>query len=139
MRFIPLARESEGAAGPDAAAVRDWSAEYRAGRRIGALSLGTDALFFRKALTVYVVPYAQIRRYFRRVLAIPARIGCCAGGELRVENLVVCVSDASGAEREAAQIQLPGERAAKIVMEELRRLAPDAASGKPETPKGANP
>ena len=133
MRFIPLARESA-----DAAAVRDWSAEYKAGHRIGALSLGTGALFFRKAFTVYVVPYTKIRRYFRRVLAIPARIGCCTGGELRVENLVVCVSDASGAEREAAQIQLPGERAAKIVMEELRRLAPDAASGKPDAAKGAD-
>ena len=133
MRFIPLARESA-----DAAAVRDWSAEYKAGHRIGALSLGTGALFFRKAFTVYVVPYTKIRRYFRRVLAIPARIGCCTGGELRVENLVVCVSDASGAEREAAQIQLPGERAAKIVMEELRRLAPDAASGKPGATKGAD-
>ena len=133
MRFIPLARESA-----DAAAVRDWSAEYKAGHRIGALSLGSGALFFRKALTVYVVPYTKIRRYFRRVLAIPARIGCCAGGELRVESLVVCVSDASGAEREAAQIQLPGERAAKIVMSELRRLAPDAASGKPEGAKGAS-
>ena len=73
MRFIPLAYESA-----DAAAVRDWSAEYKAGHRIGALSLGSGALFFRKAFTVYVVPYTKIRRYFRRVLAIPARIGCCA-------------------------------------------------------------
>ena len=131
MRFVHLARKTPDAPPPDAAAVRDWSAEYRAGHRIGVLSLGTSRLFFRKALTVYVLPYTELRRYFRRVLAVPARIGCCTGGELRIEHLVLCVSDASGAEREAAQIQLPGERAAKAVMDELRQLAPGAASGKP--------
>ena len=136
MRFVHLARETSDAP-PDAATVRDWRDDYRAGHRIGVLSLGTRCLFFRKAFTVYVIPYPQIRRYFRRVLAIPARIGCCTGGELRIEHLVLCVPDASGAEREAAQIQLPGERAAKAVMDELRRLAPDAASGKPDSAKGA--
>ena len=95
------------------------------------LSLGTRNLFFRKGLKTYVLPYGEISRYFRRVLAVPARIGCCAGGELRIEHLVVCVTDASGTEREAAQIQLPGERAAKAVMDELRQLAPNAAVGKP--------
>ena len=125
MRFVDLAQKSA-----DAPSVQ----EYRAGHRVGVLSLGTRNLFFRKGLKTYVLPYGEISRYFRRVLAVPARIGCCAGGELRIEHLVVCVTDASGAEREAAQIQLPGERAAKAVMDELRRLAPDAAVGKPDTP-----
>lgn len=129
MRFVHLARRSAS----DALTVR----EYRAGRRVGALSLGARNLFFRKGFRLYCLPYGEISRYFRRVLAIPARIGCCTGGELRVEHIVLCTRDASGAEREAAQIQLPGERAAKIVMDELRRLAPDAAEGRPAQPEHA--
>lgn len=144
MRFIRLPEESAGRGGSDAterskhtgagrlsAGTRaELSAEYRAGHRVGVLTLGAEHLFFRRGLTVYVLPYTQISRYFRRVLAVPARIGCCTGGELRIEHLVVCCAD-GGAERELAQIQLPGERAAKAVMEELRARAPGALSGRP--------
>ena len=104
----------------------DWPAEYRAGHRVGVLSLGPRDIFFRKGWRVYALPYDRLSRYFRRVLAVPARIGCCAGGELRIEHLVLCAVDANGVETELAQIQLPGERAAKAVMQELRTLAPDA-------------
>ena len=111
---------------------RLWRDEYRAGHRIGVLSLGARHVFFRKGFTVYVLPYARMSRYFRRVLSVPARIGCCAGGELRIEHLVLCAADGdSGAERELAQVQLPGERAAKVVMDELERLAPGVAKGRP--------
>ena len=123
MRFVRLPQKT-------ASASRELSRERRAGRKIGVISLGAEHLFFRKGLTAYVLPYADISRYFRRVQAIPARIGCCAG-ELRIENLVLCVADAQGAETELAQIQLPGERAAKAVMQELGRLAPHAVAGRP--------
>ena len=127
MRFVHLVQES---GVPDAQTVRAWNAEYKAGRRIGIIRLGRQHIFFRKGLTVYAAPYAQISRYFRRVLTVPARIGCCAGGELHIEHLVLCGGASGG--RELAQIQVPGERAARILMDELRRLAPDAASGCPK-------
>ncbi|MBR4211762.1 MAG: hypothetical protein IKR84_05180 [Oscillibacter sp.] len=128
MRFVRLPAEDAQTERPSP----DWPAAYRAGRRIGVISLGEQSLFFRKGWTVYALPYARLSRYFRRVLAVPARIGCCAGGELRIEHLVLCAVDpASGVEKELAQIQLPGERAAKAVMNELRVLAPEAASGRP--------
>ena len=127
MRFVRLPQKTASASRELS---REWFAERRAGRKIGVISLGAEHLFFRKGLTAYVLPYADISRYFRRVQAIPARIGCCAG-ELRIENLVLCVADAQGAETELAQIQLPGERAAKAVMQELGRLAPHAVAGRP--------
>ncbi|MBQ9492467.1 MAG: hypothetical protein IJR54_01865 [Oscillibacter sp.] len=134
MRFAQALPES----GPPSPEVsRDWRAEYRAGRRVGVLSLGARNLFFRKGWTVYVLPYARLSRYFRRVLSVPARIGCCAGGELRIEHLVLChTSAADRVEQELAQIQLPGERAAKAVMRELARLAPDAVAGCPAAQRG---
>ena len=127
MRFVRLPQKTASASRELS---REWFAERRAGRKIGVISLGAEHLFFRQGLTAYVLPYADISRYFRRVQAIPARIGCCAG-ELRIENLVLCVADAQGSETELAQIQLPGERAAKALMNELGRLAPHAVPGRP--------
>ena len=114
MKFVPLLEQSGG----------NLSAEYRAGRRIGVLSLGRRHLFFRKRLTAYYLPYGSIQRYFRRVEAVPVRMGCCGDGELRLENLVLC-----GQDRELVQIQLPGERAALAVLDELSRRASKAAQG----------
>ena len=135
MRFICL----PGRTAPTSPEVsREWAAERRAGHQIGVISLGAEHLFFRKGLTAYVLPYGDISRYFRRVLAVPARIGRCAGGELRIEHLVLCAADAQGAETELAQIQLPGERAAKAMMKELGRLAPNAIPGRPITSADAS-
>ena len=135
---------SEAAESADSALM---AADYRAGRGVGVITLGKRFFFFRKFLTVYYIPYERISRYFRRVEAVQAQIGCC-GGEIRVENIVLCAADAAGAEngkpetgnggteskraeeREIAQIQLPGEKAARLLMEELRRLAPQAIAGK---------
>lgn len=122
MRFVHLANQTA-QTGQES---RVLDAERRAGRRIGVIALGTRHFFFRRGLTAYYIPYADIRRYFRRVLAIPARIGCCTGGELHIEHIVVCGGDG----RELAQIQLPGERAALALMDQLRTLAPDAAVGR---------
>ena len=130
MKFVPLPLPETPA---DAASL---TAEYRAGRGVGVITLGENHFFFRKFLTLYYIPYQQISRYFRRVETVPARIGCC-GGELRVENIVLCAVNTAGVrEREIAQIQLPGEKAARVLMEELRRLAPHAAAGKDAPPPG---
>ena len=100
-------------------------AGYKEGREIGKARLGGKCLYFRDRLKVYYIPYEDITRVFRRVLLIPAKM-CCGKGDFEVENIVICTEKG-----EAAQIQLPGERAGKIMLEELSRLVPHAEVGKP--------
>ena len=94
--------------------------EYRSGRAIGVIRLGESVLFFRAKLKTYYVPYSGITRVFRRVQLVPARM-CCGRGDLSIENLVICGRD----EAETAQIQLPGDRAGKAIIEELKVRIPD--------------
>ena len=104
----------------DAAALQE---EYKQAREIGKLRLGQQHLYIRSGLKSYYLPYADLRRYFRRVMRVPAKM-CCGKGDFEIENLVLC-----GDTGELAQIQLPGAKAARIVMENLAELAPNAASG----------
>lgn len=118
MRFTPLtspAPDPDGLAG-----------EYSSAREIGLIRLGERRLFFRKGLRNYYIPYEDVGRLFRRVISVPARL-CCGKGELDLEHLVICGKD----DRELAQIQLPDARAARLLMEQLRTVAPYAAFGRP--------
>lgn len=116
MKFYPLSNEL---------AAEVVAAGYREGREVGKVRLGGKCLYFRDKLKVYYIPYEDMTRVFRRVLLIPATM-CCGKGDFEVENIVICT-----AEGEKAQVQLPGERAGKILLEELARLAPNAEVGKP--------
>lgn len=118
MRFYPLTDEqTEGA---------QLEGEYKAAREIGKLRLGELRLYFRAGLKTYYIPYHGIHRMFRRVLAVPAKL-CCGKGDFEIEHLVIC----GEGDRELAQIQLPGTKAAKIVMEELKKRVPEAEFGCP--------
>ncbi len=75
--------------------------------------------------TRYYIPYRDVRRCFRRVELIPAKM-CCGKGSFELENLVVC-----GEAGELIQVQLPGTKAAKLLMEELQERIPEAEFGKP--------
>lgn len=117
MKFIPLASEAED---------RDaLASEYRSAREIGRVRMGELRLFLRAGMRTYFIPYRDVRRCFRRVQLIPAKM-CCGRGDLEVENLVVC-----GDAGELIQVQLPGTKAAKILMEELKARIPEAEFGKP--------
>lgn len=116
MKFYPLTKELS---------AEVVAAGYKEGREIGKSRLGGKCLYFRDKLRVYYIPYEDITRVFRRVLLIPAKM-CCGRGDFEVENIVICSGD-----RELAQIQLPGERAGKIMLEELAKRAPHAEIGKP--------
>ena len=72
--------------------------DYKESREIGIIRLGKEHLYFRRMRKIYYVPYADIRRCFRRVMLVPARL-CCGRGNLEVENLVICTDKG-----EAAQI-----------------------------------
>ena len=117
MRFEPLTSAAE-----EQNALRE---EYDQARKFEKLRLGQRCLFFKKGLKVFYIPYGEITRYFRRVMMVPAKL-CCGGGNFRIDSLVVC-----GETGELAQIQLPGEKAAKAVMECMAQLAPGAAVGRP--------
>ena len=88
--------------------------EYQNAHAIGALRLGETHAFFRVRRKTYFLPYEKVDRCYRRVLLVPAKM-CCAGGELHVENLVF---ESDG--KEAAVIELPGEKAAKIAFAECK-------------------
>lgn len=116
MKFYPLKTTEEN--------TDSLQAEYKCAREIGKLRLGTERLYFRSARKIYYIPYIEIYRYFRRVMLVPAKL-CCGKGDFAIEHLVICDSDS-----ELAQIQLPGSHAAKVLMEQMSLLAPDAIVGK---------
>lgn len=108
----------------------DLQAEYKDAQEIGKLRLGLRRLYFRSARKIFYIPYTEIHRYFRRVMLVPAKL-CCGRGDLAIEHLVIC-----DAERELAQIQLPGSHAAKVLMERMGVLAPGAIAGMPANAPG---
>lgn len=119
MRFYPL---TESSAPEDASAL---ASEYRAAREIGRVRLGELRLYFRAGLKTYYIPYRDVRRCFRRVQLIPAKMGR-GRGEFQLENLVIC-----GDKGELAQVQLPGEQVGKALLDELQKRIPEAEFGKP--------
>ena len=104
---------------------KELLADYKSAREIGVLRVGELCLYFKRGWKAFYIPYADICRCFRRVQLVPAKM-CCGKGELQVENLVVCTKQG-----EAAQIQLPGTRAAKALLEELKEKMPHAEFTRP--------
>lgn len=119
MTFTPLVSNTA-----DPALLRQ---EYDSGRAIGVIRLGKEHLLFKKMWKVYYMAYTDMDRVFRRVQLVPAKL-CCGKGEFQIENLVLCHD-----ENEVAMIQLPGLKAAEALMAELKKRAPHARFGKPET------
>lgn len=105
------------------------AAEYKNAREIGIIRLGESCLFFRKHFKRYYIPYTEISRCFRRVMTVPARL-CCGKGDFAIEHLVLFAG-----EKEVAQIQLPGIKAARLLMDEMKEKAPDAQFSRPEEKK----
>ncbi|MCI8549852.1 MAG: hypothetical protein HFI68_04535 [Lachnospiraceae bacterium] len=123
MKYYPLTGEEQ--------EIDKLTADYKSAKEIGVVRLGAEHLYFRKSRKIYYAAYSDIRRAFRRVLLVPAKL-CCGKGDLHVESLVIC-SDTE----ELAQIQLPGTRAAKGLIEELKKRLPEAEfTARPAGEKG---
>ena len=118
MKFYPVKTLIE-----DSASLEE---DYRSARAFGLLRAGSSGIFFRVRLKTYYIPYSDIRRAFRRVMSVPARM-CCGRGNFEIEHLVVCDE-----EKELAVIQLPDTKAARILMELLREKMPDASFAAPK-------
>lgn len=99
-------------------------ADYEQSHEIGKVHLGNNILFVKKRLKVYYISYSEIYRAFRRVKAVPARI-CCGRGEIRLEYIVLCDN-----KNELCEIDLPEERAAVAIIEELSKKASYIKIGK---------
>ncbi len=109
------------------------NAGYKNAREIGKARLGDDCLFIREKFKTYYVSYNDITRVFRRVVLVPAKM-CCGKGDFEIEHIVVCTEAG-----ELAQLQMPGERAGKIMLDELAKKASHAAVGKPESTESDAP
>ena len=101
--------------------------EFKAGREIGAATLGDTCLFIKVKRKIHYIPYSDLHRAFRRVELVQAKM-CCGKGNFQIENLVICNKEDS----ELAQIKLPGARAGIIMLEELEKRVPHIKIGKPE-------
>lgn len=120
MKFIPVKDDLEEI---DTAVLTD---EYKQGHEIGRVSLGPTLLFFKIKSKVYYIPYSAIYRTFRRVKEVRASL-CCGKGVIQLQYLVLCSNKA-----ELAEIDLPDERSAVILIEELQQKAPKMKIGKKE-------
>ena len=118
MKFYPVKSSI-----PNEAALKE---EYDAAHEVGILRVGLTILFFRVRLRTYYIPFSDITRAFRRVMEVPAKM-CCGRGNFAMENLVVCDD-----EKELAVIGLPGTKAARLLMEELREKMPDVIFSAPK-------
>lgn len=108
--------------------------EYRdkEDKEVANVKLSTNYLFFKTGFRTYFIAYKDIHRFFRRVVMVAAKIGCCSG-EMPVDYIVLCGSE----NQELAQIQMPGERAAKCLFDELKVRLPHAKAGKPGSTDGS--
>lgn len=99
--------------------------EYNHGHEIGVIRVGETCLFFKKGFRGYYIPYSEVQRFYRRVMLVPAKM-CCGKGDFEIENLVIATENG-----EVAQIQIPGKKAALVLMDELMAKAPGAKFTKP--------
>ena len=107
MKFIKLTDNTK----TDSA---ELTQEYKNSHSYGVVVIGRDELFVKKGLKIYYISYKDADRIFRRVRRVNAMM-CCENGELEIEYLVV---SADG--QELIEVQLPGQKAARMLMEELK-------------------
>ena len=107
--------------GMDGKAIDNASLEtaYKSAHAVGVLRIADEGIFFRAGLKNYFLPYEGVRKCFRRVMNVPAKM-CCGRGDFSVESIVF-----ANEEKELAEVQLPGEKAAKLVFAELKEKMPD--------------
>lgn len=123
MRFTPLVPSEV----PSDVLTKEY--KNKEDKEVANVKLSTNYLFFKAGFRTYFIAYEDICRFFRRVVMVAAKIGCCSG-EMPVDYVILCDRD----DRELAQIQMPGERAAKGLIDELKVRLPHAKFGKPADP-----
>ncbi len=93
---------------------KELNEEYKSAHSYGVTAIGSTHIFVKKGLSVYFIAYEDAERIFRRIRRVQAMM-CCDNGELEIEYLVVMADG-----RELIEVQLPGQKAARMMMEELK-------------------
>ncbi|MCR4991402.1 MAG: hypothetical protein K6A38_11155 [Lachnospiraceae bacterium] len=101
----------------------------KSGHTIGSVTIAGDALFVKKGLSCFYIKYDEAQKIFRRVRRLHANI-CCGDGDIEVEYLVIYAND-----RELMEVTLPGKKAAKMLLEEIKSKAPSLDTKAPEKPE----
>ncbi|MCQ2576630.1 MAG: hypothetical protein MJ162_07780 [Treponema sp.] len=127
MKFVVLDKDSALAKEKTAQlSKKTLSNEYKLSKKIGIIHLGSQHFFFKKFLKVFYIPYTEITRAYRRVYVINAPTKQ-NGGKINIETLVICSAD-----RELADISIPGRKAADELMDILKEKCPAADFTRPE-------
>lgn len=100
--------------------------EFRAGERLGLVTLGENVFFFKAGFKKYYIPYSEIKRCFRRVHVVPIRNKKTGENSLQIESVVL-----SDGEKELAQIQVPGKKAAEELLEKVVSKNPEISTELP--------
>lgn len=91
---------------------------------IGKVYLGNEILFYKKGFKYFYIPLSNVYRAFRRIKAVSTSL-CCGKGEIQLQFLVLCSK-----KDELAEFDLPDERSAIKLLEELQQKAPKIKIGK---------
>lgn len=97
---------------------KSLTVRYKAGHTIGAVTVSEGYLFIKKGLRRYYIAYEAAQKIFRRIRRLHANI-CCGDGDIEVDYLVVMAGD-----KELIEVTLPGRKAAKQLMDEIKQAAP---------------
>ena len=109
MKFINLTDRSR-------VGSKDLAREYKESHSYGVTVIGNEHLFVKKGFSVYFIAYADADRIFRRVRRVQAMM-CCDNGELEIEYLVIMKDG-----KELMEVQLPGQKAARMMIDELKNM-----------------
>ena len=118
LKLYPVIK-SDGKADPAA-----LQAEYAAAEDYTPARIGTEHFFFRAGLRTYYLPLRSVRRVFRRVEIVNARMACCGNG-LPMESIVLC----GEGDAELVQVRMETERLSKALLAALEKACPEAESG----------
>ena len=119
MKFEPLIYNQD-----ESVSLDELKQEYKEGRQIGKICLGQQFFFFRKRFKTIYLPYTKIYRIFRRVQLIDMKM-CCSKGQLQLQNIVLSTKK----NEDLAMVDLPDEKAALAVIEEMQKRVPEIKVG----------
>lgn len=85
--------------------------EYKNGEKEGPVVLGETCFIFKAGFSKYYIPYAELKRCYRRVKVLPVRNRKTNEKSLQVEYVVLM-----DYEKEIAEIQLTGKKMAETIL-----------------------
>ena len=101
-------------------------AQFAGARKFGKVRLGTDAIFWRSGLKLYTIPFNRVRRIFRRISSVAAKI-CCGRQNFDIEWIVLILADGTEVE---IHIGDDAKREAEGLLDALKQTHPELEYGK---------